>query len=193
MSNPRKQLPRRTDEDWYRLIMDCRKSGLSDAQFCRANGIPNSTFSTEVGGRIKNNLKERERQYPITKISFPETLQGTESYKKIQNITYKSKLDDFSSEWSERDEEKLVQLKKKSQLDIINTKIRQIDGKLRASASLILYFDLFEDYFSKRDVFLDSIVKYLESEIWYKTLDKVEEWARTSKSAITLVARGKTK
>ncbi len=48
MSNPKKQLPRRTDEDWYRLIMDCRKSGLSDAQFCRANGIPNSTFATAV-------------------------------------------------------------------------------------------------------------------------------------------------
>ncbi len=48
MSNPKKQLPRRTDEDWYRLIMDCRKSGLSDAQFCRANGIPNSTFCTAI-------------------------------------------------------------------------------------------------------------------------------------------------
>lgn len=48
MSNPKKQLPRRTDEDWYRLIMDCRKSGLSDAQFCRANGIPNSSFSSAI-------------------------------------------------------------------------------------------------------------------------------------------------
>ena len=48
MSNPRKQLPRRSDEDWYRLIMDCRKSGLSDAQFCRVNGIPNSSFCTAI-------------------------------------------------------------------------------------------------------------------------------------------------
>ena len=48
MSNPRKQLPRRSDEDWYRLIMDCRKSELSDAQFCRLNGIPNSSFCTAI-------------------------------------------------------------------------------------------------------------------------------------------------
>ena len=48
MLNPKKQLSRRTDEEWYRLIMDCRKSGLSDSQFCQANGIPNSSFSTAV-------------------------------------------------------------------------------------------------------------------------------------------------
>ena len=48
MSNPKKPQPRRTDEEWYRLIMDCRKSGLSDSQFCQANGIPNSSFSTVV-------------------------------------------------------------------------------------------------------------------------------------------------
>lgn len=48
MLNPKKQLSRRTDEEWYRLIMDCRKSGLSDSQFCQVNGIPNSSFSTAV-------------------------------------------------------------------------------------------------------------------------------------------------
>lgn len=48
MSNPKKQLPRRSDEDWYKLIMDCRKSGLSDAQFCRVNGIPGSSFCTAI-------------------------------------------------------------------------------------------------------------------------------------------------
>jgi hypothetical protein len=53
MLNPKKQLSRRTDEEWYRLIMDCRKSGLSDSQFCQANGIPNSSFSTAVK-RLRN-------------------------------------------------------------------------------------------------------------------------------------------
>lgn len=48
MSNPRKQLPRRSDEEWYRLIMDCRESGLSDARFCRANDIPTSTFCSAI-------------------------------------------------------------------------------------------------------------------------------------------------
>ncbi len=48
MLNPKKQLSRKTDEEWYRLIMDCRKSGLSDSHFCQANGIPNSSFSTAV-------------------------------------------------------------------------------------------------------------------------------------------------
>ena len=37
---------RRSDEEWYRIIMDCRKSGMSDAQFCHANNIaPSSLWS----------------------------------------------------------------------------------------------------------------------------------------------------
>ena len=48
MSNPKKHLPRRYDDEWYKLIMDCRKSGLSDSQYCRANGIPNSSFCTAI-------------------------------------------------------------------------------------------------------------------------------------------------
>ena len=40
--------PHRTDEEWYRIIMDCRKSGLSDRHFCLANGISNSSFGSAV-------------------------------------------------------------------------------------------------------------------------------------------------
>ena len=37
---------RRSDEEWYRIIIDCRKSGMSDAQFCHANNIaPSSLWS----------------------------------------------------------------------------------------------------------------------------------------------------
>lgn len=48
MSNPRKVSPSRSDEEWYNLIMNCRKSGMSDAQFCRANGIATSTLSCAI-------------------------------------------------------------------------------------------------------------------------------------------------
>ena len=48
MSNPRKVSPSRFDEEWYNLIMNCRKSGMSDAQFCRANGIATSTLSCAI-------------------------------------------------------------------------------------------------------------------------------------------------
>ena len=48
MSNPRKQNPRRSDSEWYRIIMDCRKSGLSDAQYCNAHGISKSTFCCAI-------------------------------------------------------------------------------------------------------------------------------------------------
>ena len=48
MSNPRKQNPSRSDDEWYRIIMDCRKSGLSDAQYCTAHGISKSTLCCAI-------------------------------------------------------------------------------------------------------------------------------------------------
>ena len=36
--------PRTSPEEQYRLVMDCRQSGLSDARWCEENGIQASTF-----------------------------------------------------------------------------------------------------------------------------------------------------
>ena len=45
MSNPR---PHRTKDEWYALIQECRKSGMTDAQWCLANGISRHTFNNAI-------------------------------------------------------------------------------------------------------------------------------------------------
>lgn len=35
---------RRTEEDWFQLIQECRTSGLSDKEWCRQNNITISNF-----------------------------------------------------------------------------------------------------------------------------------------------------
>lgn len=39
---------RKTPEEQYRLVMECRKSGMSDCDWCRANGINPETFYTWI-------------------------------------------------------------------------------------------------------------------------------------------------
>lgn len=39
---------RRSDQEWFELITKCRQSGLSDTQWCYANGINRSTFCMAV-------------------------------------------------------------------------------------------------------------------------------------------------
>lgn len=39
-----KRAPRRSDEEWHQIILAARASGLSDFEYCRANGISRSTF-----------------------------------------------------------------------------------------------------------------------------------------------------
>lgn len=40
----RYQKPRRSDEEWFQLINECRRSGLSDSQWCKQHDIKSSTF-----------------------------------------------------------------------------------------------------------------------------------------------------
>lgn len=40
----RKQSPARSDDEWFELITECRKSGLSDTAWCQAKSIPSGTF-----------------------------------------------------------------------------------------------------------------------------------------------------
>ena len=40
----RKQSKWRSDQEWFEIITACRQSGLSDAKWCEANGIPGSSL-----------------------------------------------------------------------------------------------------------------------------------------------------
>ena len=53
MANLKPYASRRSDDEWYRLIMDCRKSGLSDTRWCQLNDIRPTTFFTAVK-RLRN-------------------------------------------------------------------------------------------------------------------------------------------
>ncbi len=45
MSDPRTH---RTKEEWFALIREARKSGMTDAQWCLANGISRHTFNNAI-------------------------------------------------------------------------------------------------------------------------------------------------
>ena len=40
----RYQSPSRSDEEWFQIINQCRRSGLSDSQWCKQHDIRESTF-----------------------------------------------------------------------------------------------------------------------------------------------------
>ena len=45
----RYQSPSRSDEEWFQIINECRRSGLSDSQWCKQHDIRESTFFCAVG------------------------------------------------------------------------------------------------------------------------------------------------
>ena len=45
MSDPKRY---RTKDEWFALIQEARKSGMTDAQWCRANGICHDSFNSAL-------------------------------------------------------------------------------------------------------------------------------------------------
>lgn len=51
----------RTDTQWMSLLTECRQSGMTDMDWCRANGISKSTFYKAV-----NRLRDKACNLPIS-------------------------------------------------------------------------------------------------------------------------------
>ena len=67
------QSPRRSDEEWFQLINECRRSGLSDSLWCKQQAIPVSSFFCAVR-RLREKayaLPERERSIDIVSNPLP--------------------------------------------------------------------------------------------------------------------------
>ena len=57
----------RSDKEWFQLITTCRRSGLSDKDWCEQQGIPVSTFYNAVTRLRKRacSIPERESAAPV--------------------------------------------------------------------------------------------------------------------------------
>ena len=43
---------RRTEEEWFQLIQECRTSGLSDKEWCRQNNVSLSNFYYHIRKKL---------------------------------------------------------------------------------------------------------------------------------------------
>ena len=69
----RYQSPSRSDEEWFRIINECRRSGLSDSQWCKQHDIRESTFFCAVSRLRKKAyaIPDRDKSIDILSDSFP--------------------------------------------------------------------------------------------------------------------------
>lgn len=69
----RYQSPSRSDEEWFRIINECRRSGLSDSQWCKQHDIRESTFFCAVSRLRKKAyaIPNRDKSIDILPDSLP--------------------------------------------------------------------------------------------------------------------------
>ena len=69
----RYQSPSRSDEEWFQIINECRRSGLSDSQWCKQHDIRESTFFCAVGRLRKKAyaIPDRNKSIDVLSDSLP--------------------------------------------------------------------------------------------------------------------------
>ena len=69
----RYQSPSRSDEEWFRIINECHRSGLSDSQWCKQHDIRESTFFCAVSRLRKKAyaIQNRDKSIDILPDSLP--------------------------------------------------------------------------------------------------------------------------
>ena len=69
----RYQSPSRSDEEWFRIINECRRSGLSDSQWCKQHDMRESTFFCAVSRLRKKAyaIPNRDKSIDILPDSLP--------------------------------------------------------------------------------------------------------------------------
>ena len=69
----RYQSPSRSDEEWFHIINECRRSGLSDSQWCKQHDIRDSTFFCAVSRLRKKAyaIPDRNRSIDVLSESLP--------------------------------------------------------------------------------------------------------------------------
>ena len=69
----RYQSPSRSDEEWFKIINECRRSGLSDSQWCKQHDIRESTFFCAVSRLRKKAyaIPDRSKSIDVLSESLP--------------------------------------------------------------------------------------------------------------------------
>lgn len=63
---------RRNPDEWFEVVNECRKSGMSDRQWCNANGINHNTFSSAVKAlKRKNYVIPQAQELDIHDLTIP--------------------------------------------------------------------------------------------------------------------------
>lgn len=105
-------------------------------------------YMADVANRIKVELETRKQQCHEIPYSFPENLKESSSFRKLQSITYKTKAEEFPSEWTEIDEEDLKRKKSNNNRETLLIKKERIKDKQKNTDLLESYFVKFISFFS---------------------------------------------
>ncbi|MBO7453722.1 MAG: hypothetical protein J6Y78_14645 [Paludibacteraceae bacterium] len=101
----------------------------------------------ETAAKVKEELNERKEKVHLEKYNIPEELTDDPEVKLLDKLSYHSKLEEYVKDYNEKDEERLVDLTGKLQIEKNELNIRLNDEKITNLIEIGEYFKSFESFY----------------------------------------------
>ena len=102
----------------------------------------------EAANKVKTELAARRDQIQINAYDIPQSFANADKVKALENITFKSKTEDFIEDFTENDEALLKELKGKSQIEKNELIIKIKNEQISSLTEIVNYFSQFEIFYT---------------------------------------------
>lgn len=149
-------------------------------------------FSTlgEVATKVKEEIINRMNKIHMDSYDIPHLISETNIVKNLEKITFESKPEDFIKDFSHNDEQRLMELKAKSQIEKNELDIKLKNGQINSLTEILDYFMKFREFYTETN-FKDLAVLSrnwelkleaykLSQELLDKNIDDVDKRGQTS-------------
>lgn len=98
----------------------------------------------ESASKVKKELSDRKDKICLNSFDIPQQMQDADIVKKLKKLSFESKIEDFVKDFTKKDEELLVELKDKLQIEKNEISLKLKNGQIASLTEILDYFKQYE-------------------------------------------------
>lgn len=98
----------------------------------------------EIASKVKKELSDRKDKICINSYDIPQQMQDTDIVKNLEKLSFESKIEDFVKDFTKKDEDLLVELKDKLQIEKNEISLKLKNGQIANLTEILDYFKQYE-------------------------------------------------
>ena len=103
----------------------------------------------EAASKVKTELSDGKDKIRLNTYEIPQQIEEADIVKALDKLTFKSNIEDFIKDFTQKDEDHLRELKEKLQIEKIELSMKLKNSQIACLTEVLDYFKLFEFFYTK--------------------------------------------